>query len=155
MNKTEKRIARCLCLEILYAHASTGSNFTDILDNFFTKKNNILDYQLIDAQIKYASKLYDATLLHSKTVDSLIESKLVNWEMKRLALIDKIILRMSISEMLYIDDIPPKVSIAEGVEIAKEFSTKDSSGFVNGILDAVYNENFNTIVNTITTKDNK
>ena len=75
--------------------------------------------------------------------------------MKRLALIDKIILRMSISEMLYIDDIPPKVSIAEGVEIAKEFSTKDSSGFVNGILDAVYNENFNTIVNTITTKDNK
>ena len=87
MNKTEKRMARCLCLEILYAHASTGSNFTDILDNFFTKKNNILDYQLIDAQIKYASKLYDATLLHSKTVDSLIESKLVNWEMKRLALL--------------------------------------------------------------------
>ena len=155
MNKTEKRIARCLCLEILYAHASTGSNFTDILDNFFTKKNNILEYQLIDDQIKYASKLYDITLLHSKKVDSLIESKLVNWDMKRLALIDKIILRMSISEMLYIDDIPPKVSIAEGVEIAKEFSTKDSSGFVNGILDAVYNENFNTIVNTITTKDNK
>ena len=62
--------------------------------------------------------------------------------MKRLALIDKIILRMSISEMLFFDEIPPKVSIAEGVEIAKEFSTKDSSGFVNGILDAVYNENF-------------
>ena len=59
--------------------------------------------------------------------------------MKRLALIDKIILRMSLSEMLYVESVPPKVSIAEGVEIAKEFSTKDSSRFVNGILDAVYN----------------
>ena len=46
---------------------------------------------------------------------------------------------MSLVEMLYIDDVPPKVSIAEGVEIAKEFSTKDSSRFVNGIVDAVYN----------------
>ena len=46
---------------------------------------------------------------------------------------------MSISEMLFIDEVPPKVSIAEGVEIAKEFSTNNSSRFVNGILDVVYN----------------
>ena len=54
---------------------------------------------------------------------------------------DKIILRMAISEMLFIDEVPPKVSIAEGVEIAKQFSTEDSSSFVNGILDAIYNDN--------------
>ena len=54
--------------------------------------------------------------------------------------IDKLILRISLSEMLYIAEVPPKVSITEGVEIAKEFSTKDSSNFVNGILDAIYNE---------------
>ena len=47
---------------------------------------------------------------------------------------------MSAAEMLFIDDVPPKVSIVEGVEIAKVFSTKDSSNFVNGILDAIYNE---------------
>ena len=47
---------------------------------------------------------------------------------------------MAISEMFFIDDVPPKVSIAEGVEIAKVFSTNDSSSFVNGILDAIYNE---------------
>jgi N utilization substance protein B len=56
---------------------------------------------------------------------------------------DKMILRMSIAEMLYVDTVPPKVSISEGVEIAKEFSTEDSSSFVNGILDAIYNENKN------------
>ncbi len=75
-----------------------------------------------------------------KKVDDLIELQLDNWDISRLALIDKIILRMSISEMLFIDDVPPKVSITEGVEIAKEFSTKDSSRFVNGILDAIYNK---------------
>jgi N utilization substance protein B len=47
---------------------------------------------------------------------------------------------MSASEMIFIDEVPPKVSIVEGVEIAKVFSTEDSSNFVNGILDAIYNE---------------
>ena len=53
---------------------------------------------------------------------------------------DRLILRMSLSEMLYEDEVPPKVSITEGVEIAKQFSTSDSNSFINGILDAVYNE---------------
>ena len=77
-------------------------------------------------------------------LDKMIESKLVNWKIHRLALMDKMILRMSLSEMLYVDSVPPKVSIAEGVEIAKEFSTDDSSSFVNGILDAIYNEKITT-----------
>ena len=67
-------------------------------------------------------------------MDTIIKNKLNNWDITRLAAIDKAILRMSISEMLFIDEIPPKVSITEGVEIAKEFSTDDSSSFVNGIF---------------------
>ena len=47
---------------------------------------------------------------------------------------------MALAEMMYVDQVPPKVSIAEGVEIAKQFSTEDSSSFINGILDSVYNE---------------
>ena len=65
--------------------------------------------------------------------------------MHRLAIMDKIILRMCISEMLYMEDIPPKVSMAEGIEIAKKFSTIDSSGFINGILDAIYNDKKNNM----------
>ena len=53
---------------------------------------------------------------------------------------DRLILRMALAEMLFEDEVPPKVSITEGVEIAKQFSTSESSGFINGILDAVYNE---------------
>ena len=57
-------------------------------------------------------------------------------------LVDKILLRMGVSEIYYMDDIPPKVSISEMVEIAKVFSTEESSSFVNGILDTIY-KNFN------------
>ena len=56
---------------------------------------------------------------------------------------------MCISEMLYMDEVPPKVSMAEGIEIAKQFSTIDSSGFINGILDAIYNDNKNKMDETI------
>ena len=66
--------------------------------------------------------------------------------MKRVALIDKLILRLEISEMLQEESVPPKVSIVEGVEIAKLFSTDDSSRFVNGILDSVYNDSLKGLI---------
>ena len=137
MNKEEKRAARCVCLKILYANSSSGALFDEILDNF--NDEEALE-KINKAQIEYASILFDVTIENKTELDKLIESKLVNWKIQRLALMDKMILRMSIAEMLYIDSVPPKVSITEGVEIAKEFSTEDSSGFVNGILDAVYND---------------
>ena len=124
-------------MKILYANSSTGILFNEILDNF--KDEEALE-KINKDQIKYASMLFDLTVANEIELDKLIESKLVNWKIQRLALMDKIILRMSLSEMLYVESVPPKVSIAEGVEIAKEFSTSDSSSFVNGILDAIYNE---------------
>ena len=78
--------------------------------------------------------------------DDLIEARLKNWEMKRVSLMDKLILRLEISEMLHVESVPPKVSIVEGVEIAKIFSTDDSSRFVNGILDSVYNDSLKGLI---------
>ena len=137
MNKEQKRVARCVCLKILYANSSSGVLFNEILDNF--NDNEALE-SINKEQIKYASMLFSLTIENKIELDKLIESKLVNWKIQRLALMDKMILRMSLSEMLYVESVPPKVSITEGVEIAKEFSTEDSSSFVNGILDAIYND---------------
>ena len=137
MNKEQKRAARCVCLKILYANSSSGVLFDEILDNF--NDNEALE-SINKEQIKYASMLFSLTIENKIELDKLIESKLVNWKIQRLALMDKMILRMSLSEMLYVESVPPKVSITEGVEIAKEFSTNDSSSFVNGILDAIYND---------------
>ena len=93
-----------------------------------------------DNVIKYGKQLSNLIFMHSKELDKLISSRSKNWDFDRITLIDKLILRMALVEMVYVDDVPPKVSITEGVEIAKQFSTEDSSGFINGILDSVYNE---------------
>jgi N utilization substance protein B len=73
-------------------------------------------------------------------LDSLIMSRVANWEFGRLAVIDKIILRISICELLYFEDIPPKVSINEAIEIARRYSTEKSDKFVNGVLDSILDD---------------
>jgi N utilization substance protein B len=70
----------------------------------------------------------------------MIKRKAVNWEFSRIAVMDKLILRMALCEFLCFEDIPPKVSIDEAIEIAKKYSTEKSGRFVNGILDAVLND---------------
>ena len=141
LNREEKRTTRYICLQLLFAsEISNEYKKDDLLDNFFQKSSEPLVENIKKSQIDYIEKLYETTISNKDEVDKIIEKKLNNWEMKRIATIDKVILRMSISEMLYIDEVPPKVSITEGVEIAKVFSTDDSSSFVNGILDAVFNK---------------
>ena len=73
----------------------------------------------------------------NKKIDELIVKAAVNWELERIAAVDKSILRMAICEICYWDDIPYKVSINEAVEIAKIFGTGKSSSFINGILDYI------------------
>ena len=70
-------------------------------------------------------------------LDLLIRGQVEHWEFHRLAVIDKVVLRMAICEFLYFDDIPPKVSMNEAIEIARDFSTEKSDKFVNGVLDSV------------------
>ena len=73
-------------------------------------------------------------------LDEIIKKYVENWEIGRLAIIDKNILRMGIFELLFLDDIPPKVSINEAIELAKKFGDVDSARFVNGVLDRIYKE---------------
>ena len=151
MNKKQKRSARCLCLQLLYSSELSDNPSSDkVIKSFFKSKDQDLDDIIYsNDEINYAKKLMKFTFDNLDKIDQLIKGKLKNWAMHRLATMDKIILRMCISEMLYIDEVPPKVSMAEGIEIAKQFSTIDSSGFINGILDAIYNDNKNKIDETI------
>lgn len=75
---------------------------------------------------------------HKVEFDQLIKEMLENWDLNRVAVIDKVILRMAIAEIFHFDDIPPQVSINEAIELAKKYSTARSGKFINGILDAVY-----------------
>jgi transcription antitermination protein NusB len=88
----------------------------------------------------FADPLIRGTLEHRDEADSLIKKHAKNWELHRIAAVDRNILRLAIYEMLHREDIPPVVSINEAVDIAKKFSTQDSGKFVNGILDKVKGE---------------
>jgi N utilization substance protein B len=88
----------------------------------------------------FAEPLIRGTIEHRDALDAQIKKYARNWELHRIAAVDRNILRLAIYEMLYRDDIPPVVSINEAVDIAKKFSTQDSGKFVNGILDKVKSE---------------
>jgi transcription antitermination protein NusB len=88
----------------------------------------------------FADPLIRGTLECRAEADEVIKKHAKNWELHRIAAVDRNILRLAIYEMLHRDDIPPVVSINEAVDIAKKFSTQDSGKFVNGILDKVKGE---------------
>src|SRR5690349_14632190 len=88
----------------------------------------------------FADPLIQGTLEHREEADSVIKKHAKNWDLHRIAAVDRNILRLAIYEMLHRDDIPPVVSINEAVDIAKKFSTQDSGKFVNGILDKIKGE---------------
>lgn len=91
-------------------------------------------------EFDFAHELIKLTCDNAEELDTCIKSKVDNWEFGRIALIDKIILRMGICELLYFPDIPPKVTINEAIEIVKLFSTEKSGNFINGVLDSIHNE---------------
>ena len=122
-------------LKMAYAYEMTKSKSS--MDNI-NLQDDILDNQ--DSIIEYAKKLINKYLDKVKALDSLITSHSSNWDISRIAFIDRIIIRLALTEILYFEDIPAKVSIVEAVEIAKEYSTEDSSSFINGILDSIYNK---------------
>lgn len=136
-----RRISREIVLQALYAYEL--NKIDSDLDISKSKKNDflkiILKNHVIDKNGKtFINKLYDLNVEKSKWSREKIEQKLENWDITRVATIDLLILQMMIVEMFFVEEVPLKVSITEGVEIARKFSTDESSSFVNGILDSFY-----------------
>ena len=134
-----RRYARESVLRALYALNHLEENPKEVL----IKVLNIPETHEKENDASYIELLYHSVLKHTEKADSLIKSNLQNWDFKRIAELDKILLRMGIIEILYIDDVPPKASITEMVEISKVYSTEESPNFINGILDSVYNDYLN------------
>jgi len=86
----------------------------------------------------FADQLVQGTLAHRQEIDGLIASHANNWEIDRMAVVDRNILRMGAYELLYVEEVPPKVCLNEAVELAKRFGDEESSKFVNGILDTIH-----------------
>lgn len=126
-----RRAAREAALKSLYA-VEVGNNSTQEVIKEIIKSALKNDRD----SFRFAEKLLLVTVDHASEFDEIIDEHIKNWEVNRLAVIDKLILRMAISELLLFDEIPTKVSINEAIELAKRYSTRKSGNFVNGILDA-------------------
>ena len=86
---------------------------------------------------EFAERLVSGTIEFRDAIDDRLQSVTRNWDLRRMANVDRNILRMAIYELGYCNDVPPKVAINEAIDLAKKYSTANSGGFVNGILDRV------------------
>jgi transcription antitermination factor NusB len=85
----------------------------------------------------FAQALVDGVRAHREAIDDWIRRTAKNWDLERMAVLDRNVLRLGIYELLFAGDVPPKVAINEAIEMAKRYSTAQSGAFVNGILDRV------------------
>ena len=125
-----RRIIREKVLQLLYAFEMNAANIEPMI------KETLADVE-DPADKEFANNLINQIILNKKKLDELIKARVDNWDLSRIALIDRILLRIGICEILFFPDIPPKVSINEAIEIAKDYSTSSSGKFINGILDAI------------------
>lgn len=109
-----------------------------LMDNFFKNNSKINYLSLISGEKnEYAHNLLHTTLQKKDYCTELVQPKLQNWDAERVALIDLLLLRMGVCELLYFPTIPTKVTINEYIEVAKMYSTPQSGQFVNGVLDNI------------------
>jgi N utilization substance protein B len=84
-------------------------------------------------------RLIEGTLAEQAEIDEVIQQVAQNWNISRMAVVDRNVLRLATYELLNCQDIPPKVAINEAIEIGKRYSTQNSGAFINGILDRIMN----------------
>jgi len=124
--------ARECALQILYQYEINPQSVEEVAESFWIR------FPDTPEQVRQFSEyLVRGVVEHLTEIDPSIEKYAQNWQLKRMAAIDRNILRLSVFEIIYSGEIPPKVSINEAVNMAKKFSQQDSGKFVNGILDRI------------------
>ena len=118
---------------MLYAWESRGreASLPGVLSEFLRERRVAWSSQ------EYLRELIRAVGDHVDEIDRMLQESLTNWRLERLSVIDRNILRLAAGEMLYIEEVPLRVSIQEGIMLAEKYGTAESPRFVNGVLDAL------------------
>ncbi len=128
---SDRRRARILAMQALCVHEALPDDFPPQLDAF------LADDDPPTAVQDYARGLVRDAWDHAAAIDKRLQGAADNWDIARMAIVDRNILRVAVCELLHRPDVPPKAVIDEAIEIAKTFGAADSGAFINGILDAV------------------
>ncbi len=135
-DKQQRKLAREAVLQALYAKHVSNEEAKKVLHDI------LIRYEFDKMTKKFVEELFNLTIKFSDDLDKYIESSLDNWTVDRLNVIDRLIMQMSLCEMIHLKsyDISHKVTISSAIENAKKFSSEDSTSFVNGVLDSIYKE---------------
>lgn len=129
--------AREFALQILYQIDITRDSYDVSLNNFLAANSE----ENINEQVKsFTGELVKGVADNLEVIDKKIAQYAANWQLQRMAVVDRNIMRLSSYELIFRQDIPPKVSINEAVELAKKYSGLEAAKFVNGILDKIKSE---------------
>jgi N utilization substance protein B len=126
--------ARGWALQGLYAWESRGGQADDAMPILQTLFSTL---RVSPQNRPYAEVLVRLVATNRARIDELVLDALTNWRMERLAAIDRNVLRLGVAEMLFVDDVPPRITIREMMQLAEKYGTTESPRFVNGVLDAV------------------
>jgi N utilization substance protein B len=127
----KRREARETALKVLYAAEYNDDDLSSIIQHLAEEKHI--------TSSDFTKQIIDCYIENKIEIDKKIAAQLHNWDYGRVAIIDKILLRMAVVEFLYFDTIPPEATINEMIEIGKNYSTERSGKFINGVLDAILN----------------
>jgi len=119
---------------MLYQVDITRGGWQEIFENFWESKD---DEDSSEELKDFSAQLFKGTVEHSQEIDKKISLYAANWQLERMAFVDRNIMRLGCFELLFREDIPPKVAINEAVELAKKYSGSESGKFVNAILDKI------------------
>ncbi len=128
-----RREGRELALQLLYALELNPIKLQDMLQLFRENSNVAMEVR------NFAEELVTGVAANRDAIDKRIVEKSKNWAITRMDKVDLNILRMSVFELMFCDDIPRNVTINEAIEVAKKFGTEDSPSFINGMLDEIAN----------------
>ena len=131
--KNPRRKAREAALRALYLWEIGRTDPHNAVETFFTAHMPDAPAPVRD----FASELVLGTTSDLAAIDELIQAHSEHWRLERLAVIDRLVLRMAVWELRHPGDTPPAVVLNEAIELARTFSTDDAAGFVNGVLDAI------------------
>jgi N utilization substance protein B len=126
-----RRRARVACLQAMYRAEVVGDSMESVAGELAANP------KLPEEIRAYASRLFALVLSHLVEIDAALRAALQNWELKRLAVLDRSMLRIGAAELLYEPELPTEIILDEAIEIAKRFGSNESGRFVNGVLDRV------------------
>jgi N utilization substance protein B len=133
-NMRKRTKAREFALQILYEIDITHDDYAICLEVFW---NAHLEDNIEEEVKKFTTELIKGVTENLEIINEKISRYANNWELKRMAVVDRNVLRISCYELMFCDDIPAKVSINEAIELAKKYSNPEAGKFVNGILDKI------------------